>query len=119
MPNMSEATPAAGWYANPEVENQLSYWDGFAWMSHSASQAAHPPPVIERVATHSCPYCGSSMPRNASWCGGCGGELKFCSRCSGHVGTHSKQKFDATAPEGVKMQYRCMRCHRVVEGPGF
>jgi hypothetical protein len=69
--------------------------------------------------THPCPYCMTAIPRQALRCVGCGGELRYCKGCGNNVGLASKQKFVGFARGGMKTQYRCMTCNRVLDGPRF
>lgn len=117
---MTSPPPPAGWYDDPDANDQLRYWDGGDWTEHTAPNAAPPPPTGTAVQLGAeCPYCHSGIHPDASRCPSCSGELKFCSSCREHVGVTSKQKFVGMARGGMKTQYRCMKCGRVVDGPRF
>lgn len=116
----------AGWYPDTSTSGQTRYWDGERWTEHTAPVDA-PPVTAEPQAsaapspavTHACPYCKEPIASNASRCSKCGGELRNCPRCKRYVGTRSKQKFVGMARGGMKTQYRCMNCDRVLDGPRF
>jgi hypothetical protein len=115
-----------GWYIDSSTPGQLRYWDGDQWTDHTAPAGAPPPvaaaaPVAVKTAvdTRPCPYCTTPIARKALRCASCGGELKFCRGCAMPMGMTSKQKFVGLARGGMKTQYRCMKCNRVLDGPRF
>ena len=58
---MSE-TPPAGWYPDPQDANRQRYWDGNAWMEHTAD--ASPQAATTGAATAG---VGSSGPDTWTW----------------------------------------------------
>lgn len=111
--------PPAGWYPDPDVADQQRYWDGADWTEHTAPASVPPPPQASGAPSAECPYCHSAIHPDASRCPACSGELKYCRSCGKHRGVTSKQKFVGLARGGMKTQYRCMVCGRVVDGPRF
>lgn len=67
--------------------------------------------------SRACPYCRASIAQDALRCQHCAGELKYCPGCRSVVGMTAKQKFVGMARGGMKTQYRCMTCGRVLDGP--
>lgn len=112
----------AGWYPHSSMADTVRYWDGQAWTEHIApvgtsQQTTGTTPASAEVRR--CPYCTSAMPRQAQRCATCGGDLRFCPRCKDLVGLTSKQKFVGVLRGGMKTQYGCMRCYKVLDGPRF
>ena len=114
--------PPAGWYPDTAAPELLRYWDGAAWTAHTAPMAAPPPAATTQPAavsgpTRACPYCAATINAAALRCGSCAGELKYCKSCGQNVGMTSKQKFVGLIRGGMKTQFRCMKCDRVLDGP--
>lgn len=115
---MTEAPPA-GWYNDPTDPLQRRYWDGEKWTEHTAGRYAPPAVDQPQARMKQCPYCQSQMPQDAIRCQACGGELSWCPNCKDGVGTSHKEKFVGVLRGGIKTQYRCMRCGKVLDGPRF
>lgn len=124
---MDAPKAVAGWHPDPKVSGQLRYWNGDQWTDHTAPADAPPParavnasPAMPAATnTVPCPYCKVSISDVATRCQHCGGEQKYCSRCDDLVAMTSKQKFVGIARGGMKTQYRCARCSKVLDGPRF
>lgn len=67
--------------------------------------------------TRACPYCNEPISTGATRCKHCAGEMRACPACGDIVGLTTKQKFVGLARGGMKVQSRCMRCNRVLDGP--
>lgn len=111
------SNPPAGWYDDPELVNTRRYWDGQVWTEHRLEKAAVAPATAGE--TKPCPYCSSAMSVAATRCPACSGELKYCHKDEAWVGVRAKQINVGLARGSTRMQYRCLRCNKVVEGPRF
>lgn len=60
---MSDQTPGAGWFPDPENNDQLRYWDGKAWTEHRApKQPAAAGPTLSPAPPTGQPWTGQSAP---------------------------------------------------------
>lgn len=71
------------------------------------------------AATRNCDYCTTEIPAQATRCPSCAGEFRYCPNDKRLVGTTSRQKFVGLLRGGMKTQFRCTHCDRVLDGPTF
>lgn len=119
MTEMPPPAAPAGWYPHPTMVATQAYWDGAAWTEHLAPAGQTPSAAPDAAPTEDCPYCLKAMPEGASRCPHCGGERGFCRSCNMLVATTKKQKNVGPLRGGMKVQTKCTRCTKVIDGPWF
>jgi len=66
-----------------------------------------------------CPYCFEEIPKGATRCKYCSGEIFWCPRCNKMVAVDTKPKFVGWIRGGTKDVKTCRECGRILQGPRF
>lgn len=62
-PAVTDATPAAGWYPDPERPNGLRYWDGLEWTEHRSDADEEPQEFADGEGAAASPDKKTRSPR--------------------------------------------------------